>query len=143
MTEQNRRGLDLEAITGRYFAAWEARDPDAIAALHTKDTQFWTHAGIEPVRGRAAVRAAFADLFERFPGFSFEAHRVLYGDDHWVLDWTLVSGEVRFDCIDVVNVSPDGLVARKDTFIDLVQLESSMTANGGSRASTISVGVSG
>lgn len=143
MTEQNRRGLDLEAITGRYFAAWEARDPDAIVALHTEDTQFWAHAGIEPVSGREAVRAAFADLFERFPDFSFEAHRVLYGDDHWVLDWTLVSGEVRFDCIDVVSVSPGGLVARKDTFIDLVQLEASMTANGGSRASTISVGVSG
>ena len=71
--------LDLGAIAERYFAAWEARDPDAIVALHTEDTKFWTHAGTEPVRGREAVRQTFAEIFERFPGFGFKVHRVLYG----------------------------------------------------------------
>jgi ketosteroid isomerase-like protein len=118
--------MELRAITNRYFAAWEARDPDAIVALHTEDTTFWAHAGGDPVEGRAAVRDTFAELFERFPEFSFETHRVVYGDDHWVLDWTLVSGDVRFDCIDLVMVSPDGLVERKDTFVDFVQLQATM-----------------
>jgi ketosteroid isomerase-like protein len=126
MTTSTQRKVDLEAVTERYFAAWQARDVDAIAALHTEDTSFWAHAGGDPVEGRGAVRAAFAELFERFPEFSFETHRVLYGDHHWVLDWTLVSGETRFDCLDVVTVSPDGLVARKDTFVDLVQLQASL-----------------
>jgi hypothetical protein len=27
------------------------------------------------------------------------------------------------DCVDVVEVSPDGLVTRKDTFIDFVQAQ--------------------
>ena len=34
--------LDLTAISGRYSAAWAAHDPDAIVALHTKSTRFWT-----------------------------------------------------------------------------------------------------
>jgi ketosteroid isomerase-like protein len=118
--------LDLKAVSERYFAAWAARDPDAIVSLHTPDTRFWTHLGGEPVIGNAAVRATFAKLFEQFPEFSFEVYRVLYGDDHWVLDWALISGDIRFDCLDVVEVSPDGLVARKDTFVDAVQLQTAV-----------------
>jgi ketosteroid isomerase-like protein len=114
---------DLRVLSERYFAAWAARDPDAIVALHTDDTRFWTHAGTGPVVGRDAVRANFAGIFEQFPDFSFETYRVLYGDDHWVLDWALISGDLRFDCLDVVNVSPDGLVCRKDTFIDAAQVQ--------------------
>jgi ketosteroid isomerase-like protein len=117
---------DLKAVSERYFAAWADRDPDAIVALHTPDTQFWTHLGGEPVVGRDAVRATFAELFEQFPALSFEIYRVLYGDDHWVLDWALVSGDIRFDCLDVVEVSPEGMVARKDTFVDAVQQQAAM-----------------
>lgn len=126
MSPATAQNLDLKTISERYFDAWADRDPDAIVALHTDDTQFWTHLGTGPVIGRDAVRAAFAELFERFPDFSFETYRVLYGESHWVLDWALISGEIRFDCLDVVDVSPDGLVARKDTFVDMVQLQASM-----------------
>ena len=118
--------VDLKAISERYFAAWADRDPDAIVALHTDDTRFWTHLGSEAVVGRDAVRAAFVELFDTFPDFSFETYRVLYGEDHWVLDWALISGDIRFDCLDVVVVSPDGLVARKDTFVDSVQLQAAI-----------------
>jgi ketosteroid isomerase-like protein len=119
---------DLKAISERYFAAWAARDPEAIVALHTEDTQFWTHLGAGPVKGREAVRAAFTEIFAQFPDFSWETYRVLYGEDHWILDWALISGDVRFDCLDIVNVSPDGLVARKDTFVDAVQLQAALGA---------------
>ena len=114
---------DVKAISERYFAAWAAHDPDAIVAMHTDDTRFWTHLGAGPVEGRDAVRAAFAEIFERFPGFTWQTYRVLYGADHWVLDWALISGDIRFDCLDIVTVSPDGLVARKDTFVDAMQLQ--------------------
>ncbi len=127
MADATAEKLDLTAISERYFGAWAARDPDAIVALHTDDTRFWTHLGTEPVVGRAAVRSAFAEIFERFPGFSFEVYRVLYGENHWVLDWALISGDIRFDCLDVVDVSPDGLVTRKDTFIDTVQLQAAVS----------------
>ena len=118
--------VDLRAISKRYFAAWAGRDPDAIVAMHTDHTQFLTHLGGDPVAGRDAVRATFAELFTVFPDFTFETYRVLYGEDHWVLDWALISGDIRFDCLDVVTVSPDGLVARKDTFVDAVQLQAAM-----------------
>ena len=120
--------LDLTAISERYFAAWADRDPDAIVALHTEDTRFWTRLGGEPVVGRDAVRATFAELFENFPDFSFETYRVFHGAGHWVLDWALISGDVRFDCLDIVVVSADGLVARKDTFVDTVQLQAALEA---------------
>jgi ketosteroid isomerase-like protein len=123
MTQQ-----DLKSVSERYFAAWAARDPDAIVALHTEETQFWTHLGAAPVRGREAVRAAFAEIFEQFPDLTWETYRVLYGDDHWILDWALISGDIRFDCLDVVNVSADGLVARKDTFVDAMQLQAALGA---------------
>jgi ketosteroid isomerase-like protein len=117
---------DLKAISERYFAAWAARDPDAIVALHTEDTRFWTHLGTGPVHGRDAVRGAFAEIFEQFPEFSFETYRVLYGENHWVLDWALISRDIRFDCLDIVDVSSDGLVTRKDTFIDSAQLQAAL-----------------
>ena len=72
------------------------------------------------------MRATFAELFTTFPDFSFETYRVLYGEDHWVLDWALISGDIRFDCLDVVVVSPEGLVARKDTFVDAAALQAAM-----------------
>ena len=58
--------IDLRAISERYFAAWANRDPDAIVAMHTDDTQFWTHIGGDPVVGRDAVRDTFAGLFDTF-----------------------------------------------------------------------------
>ena len=51
---------------------------------------------------------------------------MFYGDDHWVLDWALISGDIRFDCLDIVVVSPDGLVARKDTFVDTAQFAAAL-----------------
>jgi uncharacterized protein (TIGR02246 family) len=147
MAEATKEALDLEAISARYFAAWEARDPEAIVSLHTEDTRFWTHLGTEPVTGREAVRTTFAELFERFPEFGFETHRVLYGPDFWVLDWALTfkpeGGEERakFDCLDVVNISADGLVALKDTFVDMVQLQAALPeVDVGAEASEVASG---
>lgn len=120
------RSGGLETIAQRYFAAWTHRDPDEIAALHTARTSFCTHMGAPPVVGRAAVRDAFAEVFEQFPDFAFDVerdiHRVLYGQRHWVLDWTLVSGDVRIDCLDIVEVAGDGGITRKDTYLDAVQM---------------------
>ena len=123
--------LDLASISAEYFAGWEARDPDRIAALHTADTRFEIHAGSGAVVGRDAVRDAFAGLFETWPNFSFEAHRVLLSERHWVLDWTLISsggqaGDVAFDCLDVVTVNDEGFVERKDTYLDPAQLNAAL-----------------
>lgn len=119
---------DLATIADRYFAEWRKRDADAIVALHTADTQFWIHLGTEPVHGRDAVRDTIATLFEQFPNFGFTVHRVVFADGHWALDWTATfdapDGEKHgFDCLDLVEVTSEGLVARKDTFIDFIQMQ--------------------
>jgi SnoaL-like domain len=132
MAEPTEGALDVKAISERYFEPWRKRDPDAIVALHTEDSQFRTRLGMEPITGREAIRETFADLFERFPEFSFETHRVLYGADFWILDWALIfkpegsDRTERFDCLDVVNLSPEGLVGRKETFVDMVQMQAAI-----------------
>jgi uncharacterized protein (TIGR02246 family) len=124
--------IDVKRISERYFDAWRRRDPDAIVALHSEEGTFRAHVGLEAVKGREAIRETFADLFERFPELSFETYRVLYGPDFWILDWALIfrpdgrDETQRFDCLDVVNVSPDGLVARKETFVDMVQMQAAI-----------------
>jgi len=134
--------LDLEHITNNYFAAWRDRDPARIVTMHTPDTRFELHVGMPAVTGREAVQQAFARYFEQWPGFSFDVHRVVLGPDHWVLDWTMrstitrnvdrraVTTDIQIGCLDLVVLSPEGLVARKDTFVDVAHLRAAMSALG-------------
>ncbi len=98
--------VDLQSDLGTLFRRMGQPRSGRDRRLHTDDTRFWTHIGGDPVVGRDAVRDTFAGLFDTFPDFSFETYRVFYGDDHWVLDWALISGDIRFDCLDIVVVSP-------------------------------------
>ena len=123
--------LDIEPIASTYFDAWAAHDLDRIMAMHAADTRFEIHANRGPAVGRDAVRLAFAESFEAWPGFRFDAKRLLFGARHWTLDWTLISdtgprGEVRFDCVDVVELDGDGRVRTKDTFVDAAQLQAAL-----------------
>lgn len=124
--------MSIHRLYDRYVAAWADRDPDAIVALHAQETAFHLHHGQPPAHGRAAVRAAFADLFAALPDFGFVVHRTEFGARHWVLDWTLTctlpSGPAQWDCFDLVTVADDGLVERKDTFIDGVQFARAFAA---------------
>ena len=128
--------LDVQTNFERYAAQWRARDPDAIVALHTHDTEYWLRNGEAPVLGRDAVRQKFAAFFEQWPEFGFVVYRVITGPSHWVLDWALTSvltgpdgtsRRVRVDCVDVVTLDDDGLVVRKDTFVDHTQAVAALT----------------
>lgn len=119
------------ALSDAYLAAWQARDPDRIVALHSAETVFHLHAGGGPRRGRAAVREAFAAILAAWPGFTARVHRIHHHDEGWTLDWSLDAelpggpGEparpVSLRCLDLVEVG-GGLVERKDTFVDLDEL---------------------
>jgi steroid delta-isomerase-like uncharacterized protein len=106
-----------------YSAAWAAHDPDAIIAMHTDDTVFDMHNGAGPADGRAAARNAMAALFAQSPDLSFAPKTLRLGDDHVVTEY-VVSGTVDgtgFACdgVDVFTLR-DGLIARKDTYLDYV-----------------------
>ncbi|WP_344208674.1 nuclear transport factor 2 family protein [Kribbella sancticallisti] len=114
-----------------YMHAWNSRDVDAILALHSDTSTFQVHGRTPVIEGIDALRKAFHGVFELYPNFHGEARRLLLGPEHWLLDWTLHftlngSDPREFHCIDIVEVSPEGLVTRKDTFYDYPQAQAAM-----------------
>lgn len=129
---------DIEAVAGRYGEAWNSQDLALIVSLHTDDSVFQLHAGGAEVRGREALEATFGGFLAQFPDIHFEPRRLRTGADHWVLESTM-SGtlarpleldgavaepgrRVSVDAVDVIAVE-DGLVARKDTYLDAVEMQ--------------------
>jgi ketosteroid isomerase-like protein len=114
----------VEKLAARYEEAWNSRDLDAIASLHTVDSVFQLHAtGAQEVVGRHAIRATFAAFVDQFPDVHFARERLRVGGGHWVFEskLTAASAKVEIDCIDVIEVR-DGFIVRKDTYLDAAGL---------------------
>jgi hypothetical protein len=127
------KNLNIAEIADRYAAAWLSHNPDAILALHAPDSTFQAHGRTDEVKGNAALRVEFAQIFERYPDFGVVTHRLLVGDNHWTLDWTLTfqppgKDQRSFRALDVVEVDANGLVTRKDTFFDYAQVKAAFEA---------------
>ena len=128
----------LAAIFERYHVGWETRQPDLIASLHSEDTVFWVHDGSDPVQGRNALRRHCTELFAAFD-FSFAMGRLLFGEDHWVFEWTMILSlaeqngnpfTARVEMLDVVTLNSQGEVARKDVYMNGKQAESAFVRAG-------------
>jgi steroid delta-isomerase-like uncharacterized protein len=123
----------MQDLIDRYSAAWGSRDPDAIVALHTEDTSFQLHAGQERAVGKAAVREAFAGLFEQFPDLAFEQKSLHTGESHWAVGWRITAtaaengAAIDADLVDVIAVV-DGLVHTKDSYVDAITLQAQLGA---------------
>jgi steroid delta-isomerase-like uncharacterized protein len=109
-----------------YGKAWAAHDVDAIVALHTADSVFHVHGLGEKACGSNAVGRLVAEFIAQVPDLHFEPKRVYLGAGHLIFEYDM-SGTARdssFVCdgVDVIAVR-DGLVARKDTYLDLAALE--------------------
>jgi hypothetical protein len=137
-TAQVAQASPLAAIFERYHVGWETRDPDMIASLHSEDTIFWLHDGSDPVTGRDALRRHCAGLFAAFD-FSHVMGRMLYGEDHWILEWTMVLSlaepngspfTARVEMLDVVTVNALGEVARKDVYMNGKQAQAAFARAG-------------
>jgi steroid delta-isomerase-like uncharacterized protein len=127
-----------------YLAAWAARDVDAIMQFHTEDTVFQMHTTGEEAHGKDAVRAAFVASLEQMPDLEFDSLRLRVGDGFFAHEmvWrgTLsqpaeIGGEVigtepmkvEFDAVDVIEIR-EGLVARKDSYVDSVAVQNQLAA---------------
>ena len=128
----------LAAIFERYHVGWETRDPDLIASLHSQDTIFWLHDGSEPVTGRNALHRRCTEMFAAFD-WTHVTGRMLYGEDHWTLEWTMVLSlaepdgspfTARVEMLDVVTVDARGLVARKDVYLNGKQAQAAFARAG-------------
>jgi ketosteroid isomerase-like protein len=117
--------LSIADLAGQYHQGWVDRDPDTIVALHTDDSTFHIHGLTDPAVGTEQVWGLVASLLRLVPDLHFEAKRFYVGADHIVLEYDMsgTSDGARFVCdgVDVLAVD-DGLVARKDTYLDLVAL---------------------
>lgn len=128
----------LEGIFERYHQGWLARDPNRIASLHSNDTTFWFHDGTPPLQGRAALRFYCVQMFSRYQ-FENQQRRVLFGQAHWVLEWTMVVSlqdtagqpfEARVEMLDVVDVNDAGEVTRKDVYMNGAQAQAAFRRAG-------------
>lgn len=113
-------------VAGPYSSAWAAHDVDAIVGLHSTDSIFHVHGMGEPATGAESVRHLVTAFLALVPDLHFEAKRVYLGVDHLAFEYDMsgTAGGSRFVCdgVDILAFS-DGLVARKDTYLDLVSLE--------------------
>jgi steroid delta-isomerase-like uncharacterized protein len=89
MIDYRARTLEVNDAT---YAAWNAHDPDAIAAVFADDAVLTEVGRPGEVRGRAAIRERAAMLLEAFPDFRLERMAlVIDGDRHadrWVMTGT-------------------------------------------------------
>lgn len=138
ITTQAAQLSPLAAVFERYHVGWETRDPDLIASLHSEDTVFWLHDGSEPVKGRSALHRHCAELFAAYK-FAHETGRILYGTEHWTLEWTMVLSLVepdgspftaRVEVLDVVILNARGEVTRKDVYWNGTQAQAAFARTG-------------
>ncbi len=114
--------LSIEELAGQYHRAWADLDVDAIVALHTASSVFHLHGVTDAATGRSSIRQTIVALLGLVPDLHFDAKRAYLGADHLVLEYDMsgTAGGSPFVCdgADVIEVQ-DGLVARKDTYLDL------------------------
>jgi ketosteroid isomerase-like protein len=109
----------VHELIGRYNAAWNAQDLDAIHALHHPEIVFDNHTAGETAEGSDDVREHIGRIFANNPDMRFTTRSLQAGEDFAVCEWTLnVTKDGRALEWDGVDVFPlrDGLIARKDVY---------------------------
>ena len=122
-------------VNDRTYAAWNAHDADAVAAVFAEDAIVREIGGAGETRGRAAVRERAATLLTAFPDLRLERLAlVIDGERHadrWVLTGThrgpLLGLEptgrsVRIEGATFTRLGPDGLVVEDIHFTDVASL---------------------
>jgi ketosteroid isomerase-like protein len=110
---------ELERLIGRYDAAWNAHDVDAILAFHASGMVFENHTAGERVEGDD-VGPHIARIFESWPDLTFRNRRLYVREGVVVSEWTATAtdGDGRRLEWDGVDIFPcrDGLILRKDVY---------------------------
>ena len=109
---------DIQDLGERYTAAWNAMDPDAVAAFHAGSSFLRVNDG-DPARGLEAIAdvargfmTAFPDLLLEMDSMRVEGEAVEY---HWTFSGTNsgpggTGNRVRFSGYEVWTIGPDGLI---------------------------------
>ena len=83
---------NLVELLDRFAAAWNRHDLDALMSMMTDDCVFEASAGAQVngqrSKGKEAVRAAYAAVFEAFPDAQWANPRHLISGNRGVSEWT-------------------------------------------------------
>ena len=129
-------------VNDRTYAAWNAHDPDSVAAVFAEDAVQRDAGNPEERRGRTAIRDQAAAILAAFPDFHLERlELVVDGDRHadrWVATGTH-DGElfgmaptrrrVRVEGATFTRLGVDGLVAEDVHFWDVAGLLAQLTGD--------------
>ena len=128
------------AVNDATYAAWNAHDPDAVAAVFADDAVVREIGTGQESRGRAGVRARAVALLTAFPDLTLErVALVIDGDRHadrWVLSGTHrgelfgippTGKRIRIDGATFTRMGADGLVAEDVHFSDAMSLMAQLT----------------
>jgi steroid delta-isomerase-like uncharacterized protein len=105
MDDHRRRTLEVNDAT---YAAWNAHDADAVAAVFAEDAVVREIGGAGESRGRAAVRARAAALMAAFPDLRLERVELII-DGHRHADRWVLSGTHRGE---LFGIAPTGRAVR-------------------------------
>lgn len=123
----------MERLFDDYGEAWASHDAGAIAGFQADGGIFHLHAEADEVRGRDAIREAFAGFLAQFPDLEFVEQQKMIEDWGWVVRWTMSGtlalaldtgtgiaepgGHIEIDAVDVITVE-DGMLTAKHTYLD-------------------------
>ncbi|HEV3366904.1 MAG TPA: nuclear transport factor 2 family protein [Acidimicrobiales bacterium] len=117
--------ITTEELAMAYHGAWVELDPDLIISLHSADSVFHMHGAAQAATGRDAIRELVVVLLRLVPDLKFEPKRLYVADDHIVFEYdmsgTFDGSPFVCDGVDVIAVA-NGLVTRKDTYLDYIKL---------------------
>jgi steroid delta-isomerase-like uncharacterized protein len=109
MSTPTSAGVDIEAFSARYTAAWNGCDTDAMAELLTEDIVWVDPAMPEPARGIPAVQDFMRTSFQAFPDLRFSEpdppQMAINGD---LIAWTWVMEGTFRGPIDPPGFAPTG-----------------------------------
>lgn len=111
-------------LLDRFADAWNRHDLDAIMSMMTDDAVFEASAGNdvdgERWEGPAAVRAAFAAVFEQFPDSRWSDPRHFVAGDRGVSEWTFTGTRPDGKRVEVHGCDlftfRDGKIALKNSY---------------------------
>jgi steroid delta-isomerase-like uncharacterized protein len=117
------------------FDAWNAHDPDAVAAVFAPDAVIRDVGSAEQLRGREAIRARAADLLAAFPDFHLRQLELVVSEDanadRWeatgthrgpFLGMEATGNRIRVEGATFSRFGPDGLVVADVNFWDVATL---------------------
>lgn len=128
-------------VNDRTYAAWNAHDADAVAAVFAEDAVLREVGGPAELRGRGAIRERAANLLAAFPDFHLERIVLVIDDtrhaDRWIMTGTNLGPlfgmpptgrRVRVEGATFTTMNAAGLVAEDIHFVDTAGLLAQLTA---------------